>query len=194
MRTATLISISVTLLACSLHAQTAEQSLRWTRENIDAHAVTHHLEPPARVSGVKWQVNKIKGCTVELLETDHRESSDSVVKRDGVYSLNEDKTITWTFDLGSLLPQFVMADTSAGLPHIKIFAEGDAFHTKTETVSRAVRSDGSVESTSTWSAAANARNLMMYFDSPEIDNKALVHRLESDLRDAVYGCMPHAAK
>jgi hypothetical protein len=117
-----------------------------------------------------------------------------VVKRDGVFSLNEDRTITWTFDLGSLLPQFVMADTSAGLPHIKIFAEGDAFHTKTETVSRAVRPDGSIESTSTWSAAANARNLMMYFDSPTVDNKALVHRLESELRDAVYVCMPHAAK
>src|SRR5215469_3299951 len=120
--------ITALLLAGSIQAQTAEQTLTWARENIDANAVTHQDEPPSRLSGVKWRVNKIDGCKVELQETDHRESADSVVKPSGVFSLNEDKTITWSFDLGSLLPQFVMADSSAGTPHIKIFAEGDAFH------------------------------------------------------------------
>jgi hypothetical protein len=81
-----------------------------------------------------------------------------------------------------------MADTSVDVPHIKIFAEGDAFHTKTETTSRALRKDGSVQSSQTWSVDGNARNLKMFFDSPSTDNKALVKRIESDLRDAVYQC------
>lgn len=182
------------LLAGSMYGQTVEQSLKWARENIDTHAVIRHVEPPSRLSGVRWRVNKIDGCQVELQETDHRESADSVVRHEGVFSLNEDKVVTWSFDLGALQPQFVMADTSAGFPHIKIFAEGDAFHTKTETTSRAVRKDGSLESTDTWSVNGNARNLMIYFDSPSIDNKVLVHRLEAELRDAVYQCMPHASK
>ena len=181
-------------VAGSLRAQSLEQTLKYVRESIDAHAVTHRIEPPTRISSVKWQVSKIEGCAVELKETDHRESADSVVNHNGVFSLDEDRVITWSFDLGDLLPQFVMADTSTGTPHIKVFAEGDAFHTKTETTSRLMRKDGSVESTQTWSSARTQRNLQLNFDSPAIDNKALVHRLELDLRDAVYACSFHASR
>jgi hypothetical protein len=192
MRLNPLLPVAALVFTGSLPAQTPagtmDQTLRSVRDAIDTHAVTHHDEPPSRSGGVKWQVNKLDGCSVELKETDHRESKDSIANHDGVFSLNEDRVVTWTFDLGEIHPEFVMADSSAGTPHIKIFAEGDAFHTKTETVSRAVRKDGSVESTQSWSAAGNVRNLLMYFDSPAVDNKALVHRLEADLREAVYRC------
>jgi hypothetical protein len=87
-----------------------------------------------------------------------------------------------------------MADSSTDVPHLKIFAEGDAFHTKTETVSRAVRKDGSVESTKTWSVSNNTRNLTMFFDSPGVDNKKLVHRLEGELRAAIYQCVVRASR
>jgi len=193
MRVNPLLPLTVLAFTGSVRAQSVEQTLKWARENINNHAVTHHVEPPARASGVKWQVERIEGCTVALKETDHRESADSVLKNGGVFGLDEDKVVTWTFDLAALLPQFVMADTSAGTPHIKIFANGDVFHTRSETVSRAVRKDGSVESTQNWSGTGNARNLTIFFDSPTTDNKALVHRLENDLRDAVYQCAVRAS-
>ncbi|SRR6266699_1862081 len=146
--------------AAALHGQ----DLKWARENIDAHATMRHFEPPARSSGTRWQVGRIEGCSIELKQISHREAPDSV----------EDKTVTWAFDMGSLKSRYVMADTSTGLPHIKIFAEGDVFHLKTETA--------------TWSTSGNARNLWMYFDSPDVDNKVLVRRLEGELRRAIEHC------
>jgi hypothetical protein len=189
-----LILIAVFALTGALETQSAGQTLQWTRETIDTHAVTHHDDPPGRSSSIKWQVNKVEGCQVELRETDHREADGGIVNSRGVFRLDEDKVVTWRFDLGELLPQFVMADTSVGTPHLKIFAEGDAFHTKTETVSRAVRIDGSVESTKTWSVNNNTRNLTMFFDSPGVDNKKLVHRLEGEFRAAVSQCVLRASR
>ncbi len=180
------------MLASSVNAQSVDQTLHWARESINAHAVTHHLEPPAKISGTKWEFAGIEGCTVELKETAHREAPDSVANPEGVFGLSEDKIVTWTFDLGALLPQFIIADTSVGAPHIKIFAEGDAFHLKTDTTSRLLKKDGTIQSSTNWSNASNARNLMMYFDSPSTDNKVLVRRLESDLRDAVAQCVVQA--
>jgi len=177
-----------------MRAQTADQSLEWARETIDTHAVVHHLETPGKISGTRWQVSRIDGCAIELKETDHREVPDGIVNRDGVFMLDEDKVITWNFNLSSLQPAFVMADTSIHEPHVKIFAQGDAFHTKTEVVTRAVRHDGSTQSTQTWSAADNRRNLTIFFDSPGADNKLLVRRLESDLRDAVGHCVVKASR
>jgi hypothetical protein len=192
MRLKRFIPMAVVLVAGSMKAQNVEKTLKWARENIDAHAVTHRLEPPSNISGTKWEVARIEGCTVELKETAHREAPESVAKSEGVFGFSEDKVVTWTFDLGALLPQFVMADTSAGAPHIKIFAEGDAFHLKTETSSKLLNKDGTVESSSNWSNAGNARNLTMYFDSPSTDNKVIVRRLETDLRDAVALCSVQA--
>ena len=190
MRLNPLIPMAVVLLAGSMKAQNAEQTLKWARENIAQHAVTHRLEPPSRMSGTRWEVTGIEGCTVSLKETAHREAPDSVANREGVFGFSEDKVVTWTFDLGALLPQFIMADTSAGAPHLNIFAEGDAFHLKTESTSRLLRKDGTTESSTNWSTAGNERNLIMYFDSPTTDNKVLVRRLETDLREAVALCLP----
>jgi hypothetical protein len=188
MRVNPLLPMAVLSFAAVLNAQSVEERLKWARETIDTHAVTHHFEPPSRSSGTKWQVTKIDGCTMELKQTDHRESPDTVFNSGSVYGFSEDKIVTWTFDLGNLSPRFVTADTSVGFPHIKVFAEGDAFHLKTESVSRIVREDGTTANTRTWSTAGNARNLWMYFDSPAVDNKPLVRRLELDLRDAVRIC------
>lgn len=169
-----------------------EQTLKWARETIDTHAVTRHMEPPGRMSGTKWEVVRIAGCAVELKETDHRESADSVVTGEGVFDFQEDKVVTWKFDLAALRPRFIVADTSIGMPHIKIFAEGDAFHLQTDTVSRSVGKDGTVHQATSWSAPGNARNLFMFFDSPAADNKVIVRRLETDLRDAAYQCSAQA--
>jgi len=188
MRLNLLIPMAVVVFAGSMKAQSVEQTLKWARENIGEHAVTHRLEPPSRMSGTKWEVARIQGCTVELKETAHREEPESVAKTEGVFGFSEDKVVTWIFDLGTLQPQFIMADTSVGAPHLKIFAEGDAFHLKTETSSKVLNKDGSTESATNWSNFSNARNLTMYFDSPSVDNKVLVRRLETDLRDAVALC------
>ncbi|MDP9052873.1 MAG: hypothetical protein M3N93_01005 [Acidobacteriota bacterium] len=188
MRSIHVLSIAVVFLTGSLHAQNAARTLEWARENIDAHAVTHHLEPPAKISGAKWEVVRIEGCTVELKQTLHREAPDAVVKGDGVFGFSEDKVVTWTFALSSLRPHFVMVDTSTGFAHVQIFAEGDAFQLKTESTSRLLNKDGTIESTSVWSNTGNARNLLMYFDSPKTDNKVVVRRIGSDLKMAVAQC------
>jgi hypothetical protein len=188
----TVVLLAGSMLVGSMRAQGVEKTLQWTRESINAHAVTHHLEPPAKISGTKWEFAGIEGCTVELKETAHREAPDSVANSEGVFGLSEDRVITWTFDLGALRPQFVMADTSIGSAHIKIFAEGDAFHLKTDTTSRLLKKDGTIQSSTNWSNTSNARNLMMFFDSPSTDNKVLVRRLENDLRDAVAQCAVQA--
>lgn len=167
--------------------QNVEQRLQWAREAIDANAVMSHLQPD-QSSETKWQVTKIAGCQVELKETIHREAPDSVVSRGELLSSADDKIITWNFDLAVLLPQFVMADTSVAVPQIKIFTEGDAFHLKTDFVSKTVRKDGSVADMRTWSTPGNSRNLWMNFDSPNVDNKAVVRRLELELRGAVQEC------
>jgi hypothetical protein len=174
--------------AAGLSAQNVEQKLKWARETIDAHAVTRQFEPPSKSSGTKWQVTKIDGCTVELKETAHREAPDSVFTHEGVFDLAEEKVVIWSFDLGNLRPEFVMADTSIGAPHLKIFALGDAFHQNTEAVMRTLRKDGTTATTSKWSTPGSTRNLWIYFDSPTIDNKPLVQRLELDLRDAIHDC------
>jgi hypothetical protein len=188
MRIHPFLPIAALSLAAVSKGQTVEQKLQWARETIDANAVTHHMEPPAQSGGTRWQVMKIDGCTMELKETVHREASDAVITSAGVFGSSDDKIVTWDFDLGVLIPEFVSADTSVAVPQIKIFAEGDAFHLKTEFVSRTIRKDGTVADTRTWSSPGNARNLWMNFDSPTVDNKAVVRRLESDLRNAVMEC------
>jgi hypothetical protein len=190
MRIDRFLPIALASLAAALNGQTIDGTLKWARENIDAHAMMSHFEPPDRSSGTRWQLTRIEGCSVELKQTSHREAPDSVVTADGVFGLSADKTVTWAFDLGALQPRDVMADTSTGLAHIKIFAEGDVFHLKTDSVSRTLMKDGSTAQTSTWSAPANARNLWMYFDSPGADNKLLVRKLEVDLRSAIHQCAP----
>jgi hypothetical protein len=169
-------------------APSVAEKLQWARETIDAHASMRHFEPPARSSGTSWHVVRLDGCHVELQQTAHRESPDSMFTHEGSFGLSEDKVVTWNFDLGALQPRQVMSDTSTGLPHIKIFAESDVFHLKTESVSRTVRGDGSTAHTETWSAPRNERNLWMYFDSPTADNKMLVKTLAADLRDAISHC------
>jgi hypothetical protein len=167
-----------------------EHQLQSAREMIDAHAVTNHFEPPTRSSETKWQVAKVDGCAVELKETAHREEPNTVFTADRVLGLSEDKVITWDFDLRNLRPEFIMSDTISG-PHIKIFASGDIFHLKTEFVWRNVNQDGTVADTRSWSTTGNARNLWMYFDSPDADNTLLVRKLETDLRGAVSACTSH---
>lgn len=188
MRLYSLLPVTALLFAAALNAQNLEQKLQWARATIDAHATTHHFDPPARSSGTRWQVTRIEGCTMEMKEITHRELPDSIINNEGSFGLSEDKVVTWTFDLGALLPQFIMAETAIDAPQIKIFAEGDAFHLKTDVVSRTLNKDGGVASTSTWSTPGSARNLWIAFDSPDADNKPLVRRLETDLRDAVNQC------
>jgi hypothetical protein len=188
MRVHPFVPVALFAVAGLARGQGIEQRLQWARQTIDANAVTRHLEPPAHASETKWQVTKIDGCQVELKETIHRDTPDSVVSRGEVLDSAQDKIVTWNFDLAVLLPQYVLADTSVTVPQIKIFAEGDVFHLKTEFVSKTLRKDGSVADTRTWSAPGNTRNLWMNFDSPNVDNKAVVRRLESDLRGAVTEC------
>jgi hypothetical protein len=116
------LPLAVLSFAAVLNAQSVvELRLKRVPETIDAHAVTHHFEPPAKSSGTRWQVANIEGCTVELKETSHRESPNSVVTGDDVLSLSEDRVSLWTFDLANLLPQFIMPDSFGG-PHVGIFA------------------------------------------------------------------------
>jgi len=167
--------------------ETIEHKLKWARETIDAFAVTHHFEAPARISGSKWQVTRIEGCQVELKESAHRESPDSAVTGEGIFGLSEDRIVMWSFNLANLIPRFIAASDVGG-PHIEIVSEGDAFHFNTEGESRTVRKDGTTVNTTNWSAPGTAQNFRMYFDSPDADNNLLVRRLEHDLRDAVDRC------
>jgi hypothetical protein len=187
MRPNYLLPVTMLSFAALMNAQTVEQRLKWAQESIDGHAVTHHFEPPARSSETRWEVEHVDGCTLQLKETDHREAADSVVTKEGVYGLSEDKVVTWTFDLTNLQPQFVIAGTLGG-PHLRIFSVGDVFHSKSDTVRRVVKKDGTPVSTDNWSAAGTAENLWIYFDAPGADNIALVKRLEINLRHAVQQC------
>jgi hypothetical protein len=177
-----------------LNAQSAGGQLQWLHTAIDDHAATHHFEPPAQISQTKWEVAKIDGCTVELKQTSHRESPDTVYEKDGIFGLSEDKVVTWTFDLGDLRPDYITAGTATGEPHLKIFAAGDVFHLKTDVVSRNTNKDGSVASTRNWSTTGNARNLWMYFDSPDADNNMAVKKLAAGLRSAVSACVTPSKK
>jgi hypothetical protein len=188
MRIRPFLSITVLSAAALANGQTVEHRLQWARATIDANAVTRHMEPPAQSGETKWQVTKIDGCRVELKETVHRENPDSIITGSEVLGSAEDKVVTWNFDLATLSPRLIMADTSVEVPQIKIFAEGDVFHLKTRFVSKTLRRDGSVADTRMWSAPGNTRNLWMNFDSPNVDNKAVVRRLELDLRGAVREC------
>jgi hypothetical protein len=187
MRVDYFLPLAVLSFAAVLNAQGVELRLKRVRETIDAHAVTHRFEPPAKSSGTRWQVGNIEGCTVELKETSHRESPNSVVTGDEVFGLTEDRVSIWTFDLAKLLPEFIMADSFGGA-HVGIFAQGDTFHFKTEVVSRTLRKDGTTVGTSTWSSPGSASNLWIYFDSPTADNDQLVRQVGLDLQSAVLQC------
>jgi len=177
----------VAVLNAKKNVETVEQKLQWARETIDTHAVTHQFDPPAKSSDTKWQVTKIEGCNVELKETIHRESPDSVVTSEGVFGLSENRETTWAFDLANVLPRSIAANENGG-PHLIIFGQNDTFHTRTEVVSRTLRKDGTTLKTSTWSSPGTAQNFWMYFDSPGADNSMLVKDLVLDLRDAAYQC------
>jgi len=191
MRINRFLPLAVLSFAAVLDAQSVQQKLKWVRETIDAHAVTHHFEPPANSSETKWQVTNIEGCTVELKETSHRESPNSIIAGNEVFGSSEDRVSTWTFDLANLLPQFIMADSIGGA-HVGIFAQGDTFHIKTEVVSRTLKKDGTTAGTSTWSSPGSAPNLWIYFDSPTADNDRLVRRVGFDLQSAVLQCAVQA--
>ena len=178
----------IALCSFSLHAQTVEDRLKSARENIDAHAIIRTFDPPAQSTETKWHVTRVDGCNIEMTQTWHREAHDGVVTGDGVFDVAEDKVVTWTFDLTSLRPLDVIADTSEGLPHLLLFASGDAFHLKTDFTSKILRKDGTVARANTWSAPGSDRNLWMFFDSPDADNKAMVKALEVDLHDAIRQC------
>jgi hypothetical protein len=194
MRVDYFLPLAVFSFGAVLNAQNVELTLKRVRETIDAHAVTHHFEPPAKSSGTRWQVTNIQGCTVELKETSHRESPNSEVYGNDLLSLSEDRVSTWTFDLAKLLPQFIMADSFGGA-HVGIFAQGDTFHFKTDVVSRTLRKDGSTAGTSTWSTPGSASNLWIYFDSPTADNDQMARQVGLDLQSAVLQCAgPAAAK
>jgi hypothetical protein len=181
----------VAVLNAKKTVETVEQKLQWARETIDTHAVTHHFELPARSSDTKWQVTKIEGCNVELKETTHRESLDSIINADGIFGLSEDRVVTWAFDLANVLPRSIVADENGG-PHLIISGQNDTFHFKTDVVSRTLRKDGTTLKTSTWSSPGTAQNFWMYFDSPGADNSMLVKDLVLDLRDAAYQCSLNA--
>jgi hypothetical protein len=183
----------VAVLNARKGVESVEQKLQWARETIDTHAVTHHFEPPSRSSDTKWQVSKIEGCAVELKETSHRESPDSVYTPEAVFGTSEDRVVTWTFNLANLMPGFIEANLAGG-PHVMISGEADMFHFKTDVVSRTIKKDGSTVSTSTWSSPGTAQNFWIYFDSPAADNNMLVRRLELDLRAAVNQCAVQARK
>lgn len=170
-----------------------EQRLNWAKETIDAFAGSRHDTPPAKSTETRWKVSHIDGCTVELTQSIHREEPDSVLSNGDVLGLSEDRTLTWTFDLADLRPQFVIADPVGG-PHISILAQGDAFHLKTDVVSRNVRRDGTIARTSTWSTPGTASNLWIYFDSRDGDNSQLIKRVESDLQSAVALCRAQARR
>jgi hypothetical protein len=178
----------IAICSFALHAQTVEDRLKSARENIDAHAVVRTYDPPAQSTETKWHVTQVNGCTMELTQTWHRDAIDGAVTRDGVFDVAEDKVVTWTFDLASLRPLDVVAQTSEGLPHLLIFASGDAFHLKTDFSSKMLRKDGTTAHTNTWSAPGSDRNLWMFFNSPDADNKVMVKALEVDLRDAIRQC------
>ncbi len=125
---------------------------------------------------------------MELTQTWRREAPDAAVTSDGTLDVTEDKVVIWAFDLASLRPLDAVADTSEGLPHLLIFAAGDAFHLKTDFTSKMLRKDGTTVRTNHWSAPGSDRNLWMYFDSPDADNKAMVKALELDLHDAIRQC------
>ncbi len=180
--------MAVLAFAAVSNAQSVDQKLKWVRETIDAHAVTSHFAPPATSTGTKWQVTRIEGCTMELKETSHRELPDSIVTRTGLFGLSEDRVSTWTFDLANLRPQLIIADSIGG-PRVGMFGESDAFHFKTDVVSRTMRNDGTTVSTNTWSAPGSVASLWIYFDSPDADNNRLIKRVESDLQSATVQCV-----
>lgn len=152
-----------------LHGQTVEQRLQWARETIDSHAVSRFVEPPDRGTETKWSVAGVKGCAVGLTQTWQRTAMGEVA---------ESRVIHYSFDLGQLRAADIRADTSTGAAQLKIFASGDVFHVRTD-----FTKDGR-----DWSTPGNVRNVWIAFDSPSADNRALVKRLEHDLRNAVGMC------
>lgn len=179
---------SIALCCFALHAQTVEDRLKPARESIDAHAVTRIFNPPAQSTETRWHVNRVDGCVLEMTQTWHHGETDGAVTGEGVFDVSEDKVVTWTFDLTALRPMDVVAETSEGVPHLLIFAAGDIFHLKTDFTSKLLRKDGTAAHANTWSAPGSDRNLWMFFDSPDADNRIVVKTLETDLRDAVRQC------
>jgi hypothetical protein len=164
--------------------------LKWTQDAIDKHAVMRFFDPPARHTDTKWQVVTLEGCQAELKQTVHRESPETVFNRQGIFGKSEDRTMIYTFDLHELKPAEIDSDTSAGLAHVKIFAHGDLFHVKTDSVSNTVSADGTVADTTNWSVSGHTSNLWIYFDSPEVDNKMMVRRVAVELQTAAEKCNP----
>jgi hypothetical protein len=191
MRVLRWLPIAAISTTAMLHGQSVEQRLKWTKDTIDAYAVTRHISPPARSTETRWRVSRVQGCAVELRQSIHREEPDSIVSNGALLGLSEERTLTWTFDLANLHPQFVIADTVGGA-HIGIFAQADAFHLKTDVVSRNVRRDGTIAVTNNWSSPGTASNLWIYFDSSDGDNNQLIKRVESDLQSAVAQCVTQA--
>lgn len=187
------LPVAAFLCAVVLHGESNErlnitQKLNSTKDTIDAFAVTHHDSPPSRSTETRWKVSRIEGCTLELRQTIHREEPDSLLVNGDVLGLSEDRILTWSFDLANLRPQFVMADTLGG-PHVSILAQGDAFHFKTDVITRNVRRDGTIARTSTWSSPGTASNLSIYFDAPDAENNQLIKRVQSELQGAVSQCV-----
>jgi len=185
--------IALLAAATMLHGQSVEQILTATKTNIDTYAVMRHVSPPSRLTETRWQVSGIHGCSVELKQSIHREEPDSLLSNGAVLGLSEDRILTWTFDLSVLRPQSVLAEIAGG-PHVSILGQADAFHLKTDVVSRTVRRDGSVASTNSWSTPGTSGNLWIYFDSPDGDNKQLVKRVQADLQSAVSQCVTLAKR
>jgi hypothetical protein len=178
----------IAVCSLGLHAETVEDRLKAASENIDAHAVIQTIDPAAGSTDTKWHVTKTEGCNVEMTQSWHRDAIDGAVSREGIFDTADDKITTWSFDLSTLRPLDVMADTSEGKPHLMIFAPGDAFHLKTDFTTKVLRKDGTVIRTKTWSTPGTDRNLWMFFASPEVDNFTMVRTVELNLRDAVRQC------
>lgn len=176
--------------AALLHAQSdvALAGQEFLQDAINTKAVSSYFEPPARRSETKWELVKLDACQMELKEIWHRESPNSVFIGREMLSRVEDKTTTYSFDLRQLRRDEIAADTSTGAAHVKIFAEGDLFHVKTDTVSTALRADGSIVENTAWSQPGHTRNLWIYFDSPEADNKAVARRVAVELQAAAEQC------
>jgi hypothetical protein len=189
------LSLRMTAFLCAaiLHGESNEhltlaQRLDLMKTTIDAYATTRHDSPPARSIETKWKVSRIDGCMLELKQSIHREEPDSILMSGAVLGISEDRVLTWTFDLADLRPESVMADTLGG-PHVSIFAQGDAFHFKTDVVSRSVRRDGTIAHTNVWSSPGTASNLWIYFDAPDGDNNQLIKRVKADLQNTVSRCV-----
>lgn len=176
MRVHSIVLLAVPWFGGAHNGHPADQILRWTRDTINAHAVMHFSSPPGRSSETRWSVENVSGCRIELKEAWHREASNEVFP-----PTLQAKTVKWDFSLNDLQPEYISSDASAGVPHVTIFAPSDVFHLKTDFQS----------TQGAWSSTGSERNLWMYFDSPDGDNRILVKEVEEHLRKATEACASH---